>query len=156
MVIWDWCRCVSLSFEALNSFLECVTIYFHRLPYVLPVMLQYLFGSFIPFPMHYYNKLITILTTVCLAIHFQWNKYIFVWFSTRYRALQSCSLERKYINIFSKNCKIDNYVLTLLKMYWTTFSNTSGNVSKIVTNKNGAKFPLKYDDMYGNAHFNLW
>ena len=37
--------------------------------------------------------------------------------------------------------KIDNYVLVLLKMYWTTFSNTSGNVLKVVTNKNGAKFP---------------
>ena len=37
--------------------------------------------------------------------------------------------------------KIDNYVLVLLKMYWTTFSNTSGNVLIVVTNKNGAKFP---------------
>ena len=36
--------------------------------------------------------------------------------------------------------KIDNHVLILLKMYWTTFSNTSVNVLKIVTNKNGAKF----------------
>ena len=35
--------------------------------------------------------------------------------------------------------KIDNYVLILLKMYWTTFTNTSGNVLKIVTIKNGAK-----------------
>ena len=37
--------------------------------------------------------------------------------------------------------KIDNYVLILLKMYLTTFSNISGNALKIVTNKNGAKFP---------------
>ena len=37
--------------------------------------------------------------------------------------------------------KIDNYVLVLLKMYWMTFSNTSGNVLIVVTNKNGAKFP---------------
>ena len=36
--------------------------------------------------------------------------------------------------------KIDNYVLILLKMDLATFSNTSGNVLKIVTNKNGAKF----------------
>ena len=36
--------------------------------------------------------------------------------------------------------KIDNYLFILLKMYWSTFSNTSGNVLKIVTNKNGAKF----------------
>ena len=36
--------------------------------------------------------------------------------------------------------KIDNYVLILLKMYWTTFTNTSGNVLKIVTIKNGTKF----------------
>ena len=36
--------------------------------------------------------------------------------------------------------KIDNYVFILLKMYWSTFSNISGNVLKIVTNKNGAKF----------------
>ena len=35
------------------------------------------------------------------------------------------------------NWKIDNYVL---KMYWTTFSNTSGNILKIVTNKYDAKF----------------
>ena len=37
--------------------------------------------------------------------------------------------------------KIDNYVLTLLKMYCKTFSKASGNVLKIVTNKIGAKFP---------------
>ena len=37
--------------------------------------------------------------------------------------------------------KIDNYVLVLLKMYWMTLSNTSGNVLIVVTNKNGAKFP---------------
>ena len=36
--------------------------------------------------------------------------------------------------------KIANYILILLKMYWTTFSNTSSNVLKIVTNKNCAKF----------------
>ena len=36
--------------------------------------------------------------------------------------------------------KIDIYVLILLKMYWTTFSDISGNVLKIVTNNNGAKF----------------
>ena len=35
--------------------------------------------------------------------------------------------------------KIDNYVLILLKMYWTTFTNTPGNVLKIVTKKDGAK-----------------
>ena len=44
--------------------------------------------------------------------------------------------------------KIDKYVLILLKMYWTTFSNTSGNVLETVTNKNGA--------MYGNAYGNPW
>ena len=37
--------------------------------------------------------------------------------------------------------KIDDHVLILLKMYWKTFSNTSGNVLKIETNRNGAKFP---------------
>ena len=36
--------------------------------------------------------------------------------------------------------KIDSYVLTLLKMYWETFTNTSGNVRKIAANKNGANF----------------
>ena len=35
----------------------------------------------------------------------------------------------------------DNYVLILLKMYCRAFSNTSGYVLKIVTNKNGAKSP---------------
>ena len=37
--------------------------------------------------------------------------------------------------------KIDSDVLILLQMYWTTFSNSFGNVLKIVTDKNGAKFP---------------
>ena len=41
----------------------------------------------------------------------------------------------------AKRWKIDNYVLILLKIYWTTFSNTSGNMLKIVTNKNGANLP---------------
>ena len=36
--------------------------------------------------------------------------------------------------------KNDNYVLISLKMYWTTFPNPSGNVLKIGTLKNGAKF----------------
>ena len=36
--------------------------------------------------------------------------------------------------------KIDSHVITLLEMYWTIFSNTSGNVLKIVTNKDVAKF----------------
>ena len=49
------------------------------------------------------------------------------------------------MNIFFKKLmvtrwKIDNFVLILLKMYWSTFGNTSGNVLKIVTSKNGAKF----------------
>ena len=35
--------------------------------------------------------------------------------------------------------KVDNYVVIVLKMYWRTFSNTSGNVLKIVTYKNGDK-----------------
>ena len=41
-------------------------------------------------------------------------------------------------------------------MYWGTFSNTSGNELKIVTNKNGTKFPKKYGNMYGNAYGNPW
>ena len=45
--------------------------------------------------------------------------------------------------------KIVNYVLILLKMHWTAFINTSGNVLKIVTNKNGAKCPEKYGNMNG-------
>ena len=36
---------------------------------------------------------------------------------------------------------LDNYVLILLKMCQRTFSNSSGNVLKIVTNKNGRKCP---------------
>ena len=49
------------------------------------------------------------------------------------------------MNIFLKKLmvtrwKIDNFVLILLKMYWSTFGNTFGNVLKIVTSKNGAKF----------------
>ena len=39
-------------------------------------------------------------------------------------------------------------------MYWATFSNVlkcaSGNVLKIVADKNDVKFPLKYRNMYGN------
>ena len=35
--------------------------------------------------------------------------------------------------------KVDNYVVIVLKMYWRIFINTSGNVLKIATYKNGAK-----------------
>ena len=38
-----------------------------------------------------------------------------------------------------------------MRMYWRTFSNSSGNVLKIVSNKNGAKFPYKYGNIYGNT-----
>ena len=37
--------------------------------------------------------------------------------------------------------KIDSFVLILLKMFVKTFSSTSGNVLKLVTVKNDAKFP---------------
>ena len=39
--------------------------------------------------------------------------------------------------------KINNYVLILLKIYWTVFSKTSGKVLKIITNTNGPKLPQK-------------
>ena len=34
-----------------------------------------------------------------------------------------------------------------LKIYWTTFSSTDGNVLKIVTNKNRATYPSAYGNM---------
>ena len=37
--------------------------------------------------------------------------------------------------------KIDNFAVILQKMYSATFTNTSGNELKIVTNKNGTNFP---------------
>ena len=46
--------------------------------------------------------------------------------------------------------KIDNYVIILRKMYRKTFSNTSGNVLKIETIKNGAKFPQMYSNRNGS------
>ena len=39
-------------------------------------------------------------------------------------------------------------------MYWKIFSKTSGNVLKIVTKKNFAKFPQKYVNVYGNTYGN--
>ena len=41
-------------------------------------------------------------------------------------------------------------------MYWRTFSNTSSNVMKIVTDKNGAKFRQKYCNIYGHVYGNPW
>ena len=42
-------------FYVLNAILERFTIYFHRLPYALPLMLPYFYGSFVPFHIvHYY------------------------------------------------------------------------------------------------------
>ena len=56
------------------------------------------------------------------------------------------SLKKKVYYFFKKNVivtrwKMGNCILILLKMYWATFSNTSGSVLEIVTNKNGATFP---------------
>ena len=53
-VVWDWCRCVSLWVQVLRTFLERVTIYFHGLPYELPLMLPYFYGGSVPFPTYYY------------------------------------------------------------------------------------------------------
>ena len=59
-------------------------------------------------------------------------------------------LKKEYINILkhlklivTRGNALENWQLCtiLLKMYGMTFSNTSGNVLKIVTNKIGAKFP---------------
>ena len=52
--------------------------------------------------------------------------------------------------------KVDNNVFILLKMYWMTFSYTSGNVQKIATNENGAKFPRRYSNVHAKAYGNLW
>ena len=51
--------------------------------------------------------------------------------------------------------KIENYILILLKMYCKKFSNTSGNVLKVVTNKDCVKFSEWYGNMYCKAHGNL-
>ena len=51
---------------------------------------------------------------------------------------------------------MNNYVLILLKIYCSRVNNSSGNALKIVTNKNGAKFPEKYGNMYANADSNPW
>ena len=42
------------------------------------------------------------LATACLTIHFQWNKYIFVSFSTIYYALPSNFWKKNYFNFFLK------------------------------------------------------
>ena len=101
-------------------------MYFQVLLYVLPLVLPYFYIGFVPFSTHYYYKFITIYATVCFNIHFQWNKYIFVSFSTLYHALPWSFLKKKYINIFFKKLMV-----------------TPGNVLIIVTNKNGAKFICK-------------
>ena len=56
----------SLWLEALNTFLQRVTIYFHGLPFALPLMLTYLYGSFMPFLTHLCYQLINASATVCL------------------------------------------------------------------------------------------
>ena len=44
----------------------------------------------------------------------------------------------------------------LLKICFMTFSNTSGNMLRIIINKNGAKVLWKCGNMYGNGYSNLW
>ena len=39
-------------------------------------------------------------------------------------------------------------------MYTTTFSNNAGNMLKLVTVENDAKFPKQYGSMYCNAYAN--
>ena len=46
--------------------------------------------------------------------------------------------ERSVLNFLKM---FHNYAHILLKMCWRIFSNTSGNMLKILTNKNGANFP---------------
>ena len=90
----------------------------------------------------------TVSNALLLLAHYYWLLYALLYiFGEIGTYLYEVFLKKNYINIFFKKklmvtrWKIDNYVLVLLKIYWTTFSNTSGNVLKIVTNKNGAKFP---------------
>ena len=71
---FDWYLDVSLWGNALNAFLKCVIIYFHWLPYSLLLMLSYVYGSFVQFPMLYHYQTIT---------RYQWNNYTFISFSTR-------------------------------------------------------------------------
>ena len=40
LVIWYRCWCISLGVEGLNTFLECLTTYFHGLPHASPPMSQ--------------------------------------------------------------------------------------------------------------------
>ena len=52
--------------------------------------------------------------------------------------------------------KVNSYELILVKMYWYRVSNISGNVLKIVIDKNVAKFRKSYGNMYGNGYGNRW
>ena len=40
-------------------------------------------------------------------------------------------------------------------MYLKAFINTTGNVLKLVTVANGAKFPKKYGSIYDNVYANM-
>ena len=73
------------------------------------------------------------------------NEYIFVPFSTCYH---TAFLKELYNYFFEKVMVISgnalgnsqNYVIISLKMYGRTYSDTSGNVLKIVAVENGTKF----------------
>ena len=74
--------------------------------------------------------------------------YNFQRVSTRYyrifsrRSILIFFLKKKLMVTRVMRWKIHNYyILILLTMYRTTFSNTSGNVLKIVTYKNDAELP---------------
>ena len=54
MLVMRMMQVCSLWVEALNTFLERVTIYFQGLSYALPLMLPYFYGSFVPFTIHYH------------------------------------------------------------------------------------------------------
>lgn len=41
-------------------------------------------------------------------------------------------------------------------MHWEAFSNNYGNAAKIVTDKNGAKRPQRFDNVCGNTYGSLW
>lgn len=47
--------------------------------------------------------------------------------------------------------KNHNYDLISEKIYGGTYSNSYDNVLKIVTVKNSAKYPKKYDNVYANT-----
>ena len=153
LIICGWCCFVSLFVEALNTFLERIAIH------VLHTCYHSCYHTFMGLLHHF--QCTSIISSLPDLLLYALSTYLYHF---QRITMPYHHVLKKPDNILFKKLMVkcgnplENWHLCtiLLKICCMKFSNTSGNMLRIITNKNGAKVLWKYGNMYGNGYSNPW